>query len=135
MRVVADSHTLIWYLFGDPDQRLSTTAREALEEAENTDGIAVSVASILDIWYVTQTRLVLSTEQLASIVEVLNDPAQGLDAVPVTLSVAAAFQEIPLQTLRDPWDRLITATAKALDVPLVTRDDKIRTSGLIETIW
>ena len=54
MRVVADSHTLIWYLFGDPDQRLSQTAREVLAEAENTDGIAVSVASILDIWYVTQ---------------------------------------------------------------------------------
>jgi PIN domain nuclease of toxin-antitoxin system len=81
VRVVADSHTLIWYLFGDPDQRLSATAREALEEAENTDGIAVSVASILDIWYVTQTRQVLSTEQLAAIVELLNDPAQGLKSL------------------------------------------------------
>jgi PIN domain nuclease of toxin-antitoxin system len=135
VRVVADSHTLIWYLFGDPDQRLSQTAREALEEAENTDGIAVSVASILDIWYVTQTRQVLSTEQLAGIVELLNDPAQGLEAVPITMPVATAFQEIPLVSLRDPWDRLITATAKALDVPLVTRDDKIRNSELVETIW
>ena len=135
MKVVADSHTLIWYLFGDPDQRLSQTARQALEEAENTDGIAVSVASVLDIWYVTQTRQVLSTEQLAEIVELLNDPAQGLEAVPITMPVAAAFQEIPLVSLRDPWDRLITATAKALDVPLVTRDDKIRNSELVETIW
>jgi PIN domain nuclease of toxin-antitoxin system len=135
VRVVADSHTLIWYLFGDPERRLSPAAREALGEAENTDGIAVSVASVLDIWYVTQTRQVLSTEQLTAIVELLNDPAQGLEAVPITLPVAAAFQEIPLESLRDPWDRLITATAKALDVPLVTRDDKIRNSELIETIW
>ncbi len=78
MRVVADSHTLIWYLFGDPDRRLSATAREVLAAAEITDGIAVSVASVLDIWYVTQTRQVLNTEQLTAIVELLNDRGQGL---------------------------------------------------------
>jgi PIN domain nuclease of toxin-antitoxin system len=135
VRVVADSHTLIWYLFGDPDQRLSPAARDALGEAENTGGIAVSVASVLDIWYVTQTRQVLSSEQLASIVELLGSPTSALDAVPITLDVAAAFEEIPLESLRDPWDRLITATAKAFDLPLVTRDDRIRSSGLVETVW
>jgi PIN domain nuclease of toxin-antitoxin system len=58
-----------------------------------------------------------------------------MSAVPIALPVAAAFQEIPLQSLRDPWDRLITATTKSLDLPLVTRDEKIRDSGLVETIW
>ncbi|MEA2494004.1 MAG: hypothetical protein QOJ29_1915, partial [Thermoleophilaceae bacterium] len=37
--------------------------------------------------------------------------------------------------LTDPWDRFIVATAKALALPLVTRDAAIRDSNLIETIW
>ena len=49
MRVVADTHALVWYLLGDPDRRLSPAAITALEQAESTDGIAVSVASVVDL--------------------------------------------------------------------------------------
>ncbi len=51
------------------------------------------------------------------------------------MAVAAAFVRIPLEPLRDPYDRLILATAMALAVPLITRDNKIRQSGLVTTIW
>jgi predicted nucleic acid-binding protein len=37
--------------------------------------------------------------------------------------------------LRDPIDCLIAATALANDAPLVTKDDRIRKSGVVETIW
>lgn len=49
MRVVADSHILIFYLFV-PD-RLSEPALEALGEAEDTDGIVVAAATLGDLWY------------------------------------------------------------------------------------
>jgi PIN domain nuclease of toxin-antitoxin system len=42
---------------------------------------------------------------------------------------------IPRSLLTDPWDRFIVATAKALAVPLVTRDERIRSANLVETIW
>lgn len=51
------------------------------------------------------------------------------------MDVATAAERIPLDQLRDPYDRLILATAIALDVPLVTRDNKIRRLNLVETIW
>ena len=35
---------------------------------------------------------------------------------------------------RDPADRIIVATARALDVPLLTRDKQIRSSGLVQ-LW
>ena len=54
---------------------------------------------------------------------------------PVTLEVAAAFQRIPRDSLGDPWDRFISATAMALELPLVTRDRKITELDLGETIW
>ncbi len=49
MRVVADSHVLIFYLF--TPIRLSDPALEALGEAEDDAGIVVSAATLGDLWY------------------------------------------------------------------------------------
>lgn len=53
MSVVADSHAIFWYVQGSA--RLSPAAADALMEAEQGDGIVVSVATLVDLWYVTQT--------------------------------------------------------------------------------
>ena len=135
MRVVADTHALLWYLLDDPDRRLSPDARTALEQAESTNGIAVSVASVVDLWYVIRTRGTFTDDQLDQVLRLLRDPETSLEAEPITLDVAAAFRQIHRDALGDPWDRFITATAVALDLPLVTRDRRIRESGLVETIW
>ena len=52
-RVVADSHAIHWYVQGS--DRLSDDAASALASAEAGGGIVVSVATIVDLWYVTQT--------------------------------------------------------------------------------
>jgi PIN domain nuclease of toxin-antitoxin system len=135
VRVVADTHALVWYLLDDPDRRLSPDARTALEQAESINGIAVSVASVVDLWYVTRTRGTFTDDQLNEVLGLLRDPKTSLEAEPITLDVTAAFRQIPRDALGDPWDRFITATAMALDLPLVTRDRRIRESGLVETIW
>jgi PIN domain nuclease of toxin-antitoxin system len=49
--------------------------------------------------------------------------------------VADAFTSIDRAAIADPWDRLIVATALALEIPLVTRDQAIQRSGVVETIW
>ena len=48
MRVVADSHAIYWYLIRP--QQLSDVALEALGEAEDTDGIAVSALTMPELW-------------------------------------------------------------------------------------
>ncbi|WP_167760861.1 type II toxin-antitoxin system VapC family toxin [Geodermatophilus sp. DF01-2] len=135
MRVVADTHALVWYLLDDPDRRLSPAALVALEDAESTDGISVSVASVVDLWYVVRTRGTFTDDQLGQVVGLLRDPESPLEVEPITLEVAAAFQEIPRDRLGDPWDRFITAAAMALGLPLVTRDRRITELGFVETIW
>jgi PIN domain nuclease of toxin-antitoxin system len=135
VRVVADTHALVWYLLDDPDRRLSSAALAALEEAESTDGVAVSVASVVDLWYVIRTRGTFTDDQLNQVVRLLRDPQSPLDAEPITLEVTAAFRQIPRDALGDPWDRFITATAMALELPLVTRDRRITELRLVETIW
>lgn len=74
MRVVADSHALIWYLLDDPDGRLSPAAIEALEAAETSDGIVMSVATTVDLYYVVHARGALPPEVLTALRRLVNDP-------------------------------------------------------------
>jgi hypothetical protein len=50
VKVLADSHAIIWQSQCSPE--LSEVAADALLEAEETDGVVVSVASLIDLWYV-----------------------------------------------------------------------------------
>lgn len=132
MRLVADSHVALWYANGSP--RLSTAARGALIGAEEDGGIVISVATLIDLWYVTQTTQGVTSADLDGLrAGMLASPA--VELYPIDLAVSDAYIGLDRALLRDPWDRLIVATALALDVPLATRDGAIRASGLVPTIW
>jgi PIN domain nuclease of toxin-antitoxin system len=132
VRVLADSHTIIWQSQRSPE--LSEDAADALLEAEETDGVVVSVASLTDLWYVTQTTKAVTEADLAELRKTMSASPE-LSLYPINEDVADTTTEIPLDVLRDPWDRFIVATAKVLDVSLVTKDRAIRDSGLVPTIW
>ena len=54
---------------------------------------------------------------------------------PITPTIAALATQFPEDYSHDPADRLIGATARAEGLALVTRDDRIRSSPLLKTIW
>jgi predicted nucleic acid-binding protein len=62
--------------------------------------------------------------------------AERVDEVlaPLDRRVAEATRRIRREEVPDMPDRIIAATALALDLPLVTRDGKIRAAD-IQTIW
>lgn len=96
--------------------------------------MVVSVASLVDLWYVTQTtRRVTAAHLTALRTTLLSSAAYVLQ--PIDLAVADATTAIARDTLTDPWDRFIVGTAQALDLPFVTRDDAIRGAGLVPTVW
>lgn len=132
MRVVADSHAIVWYVQGS--SRLTETGNVALAASEQSDGIVVSVATLVDLWYVTQTTHAVSVDDLSRLRAKLG-ASTNVDIHGIDVAVADAFTLTPRTLLTDPWDRFIVATAKALSLPLVTRDAAIRDSNLIETIW
>ena len=53
----------------------------------------------------------------------------------ISPEIAALAVQFPEDYSRDPADRLIGATARAEGWPLVTRDQAMRASPLIRTIW
>jgi len=49
--------------------------------------------------------------------------------------VASSLAKIPRLTVPELPDRIIAATALYLNLPLVTKDYKIRSLSVIQTIW
>lgn len=59
----------------------------------------------------------------------------GVEVREITPTIAALSIQFPEDFPKDPGDRLIAATARAEGLPLVTRDERIRSSPLLKTIW
>ena len=134
MRVVADSHVLIFYLF--TPIRLSDPALEALGEAEDDAGIVVSAATLGDLWYASHKTGAnsLAPGAFESLRRTLLDPATNFDVVPVTADTMTYFDRVPIIELADPFDRFILATAAQLGLPLVTADRAISKTGAVPVI-
>ncbi|HVR75063.1 MAG TPA: PIN domain-containing protein, partial [Planctomycetota bacterium] len=55
--------------------------------------------------------------------------------VPVDNRIAVLSTRLPGFRSRDPADRIIVATARTLDEPIVTKDASLRACSLVRTIW
>ena len=58
-----------------------------------------------------------------------------LHAVGITAEIAARSVAFPRTYPSDPADRIIGATAKVLNYPLATRDEPIKRSRAVPTLW
>jgi len=131
--VVADTHTLIWYIFELP--RLSPAALTALEQAVNQgNSIYFSAITIVEISYLIE-RGRLAGEVLTRVLNAADDPNVGILLAPLDRNISATIQQIDRATVPDMPDRIIAATALSLSLPLVTRDAKIQALTTIQTIW
>ena len=60
---------------------------------------------------------------------------EGVIIRPITPEIAALGTQFPEDYPHDPADRIIGGTARAEGLTLVTRDERIRRSPLIRTLW
>lgn len=130
--VVADTHAFIWYV--QNDRRLSSAAGEAMDAAvAANDPIFVSAATAVELRYLAD-KGTLSEDEYRWYLMTL-EKAVAAELAPVDLDVARAVELVPRNDVPDPFDRMIAATAVALQVPLVTADRKLRKLDAVETIW
>lgn len=116
MRVLLDSHTLLWWLFDDPS--LPESARRVIRNPENE--IFVSSASAWEIS--TKYRLGKLPEAGES---VDNLPAllrqARMETLSITLEHALAAGSLP-GPHRDPFDRMLIAQSRLEEMPVMTSD-------------
>ncbi len=116
MRVLLDTHALLWWLFNDP--KLSQHARELIKEPGNT--VLMSSASAWEI--ATKYRLGKLPEagEVAQNLPELLRMAR-IDVLPISVEHALAAGHLP-GPHRDPFDRMLIAQAQLERIPIITTD-------------
>lgn len=128
MRLLLDTHALLWWLAGD--DALSPRARKAIGAANNE--VFVSAASAWEV--ATKARLgklpgagPLGTDFLGTI------RAQGFQPLDITVAHAQAAGSLP-DKHRDPFDRMLAVQARDERMALVSRESFFTRHG-VTRVW
>lgn len=128
---VTDTHPLVFHL--TRSRSLSPRAASIFEACEARRAIVyVPTVVLWELCLLIRVGKVHIEKPVRMLCQALfGNPAYQ----PLTLdveTVTMAYEERPND---DPFDGLIAASARALDLPLITRDGALRDWGRIRTVW
>lgn len=128
MRLLLDTHALLWWL--DGDRRLSRRARTQLHDVDN-----VVLVSAVSAWEITTKARI---GKLPGALEVAEDVAgavasQGFTALDISILHAQRAGRLP-GGHRDPFDRMLIAQAQLEDVPIVSNETVFDAYG-VSRVW
>jgi PIN domain nuclease of toxin-antitoxin system len=131
--IVLDTHTLLWWVEGDPN-KLSARVKREIESERAVGGVVVSSITAWEIaLLVSRRRLGLSADVDLWLAKI--ERVDGLRFAPVDTLIAVAAVNLPGTLHRDPADRIIVATARHFGAALVTGDEQLRAYPHVRTIW
>lgn len=128
IKYLLDTHTFVWATLDRP--RLSAKARRLIETT-GPGGIGISAAVVIELGYLIHLDAIEFDGRPS---DVFAGPLANTPQIPISLSIALAAPALGLPH-KDPYDRLIVATARELGVPLITKDGNITNSGLVRVVW
>ena len=130
-RAVTDTHTLLFHASGSP--ALGRRAAAHLDACERQQALTyVPLAVIWEICLLARaSRINLRRSVRDFFADLFSSPAYHA----VDLTAEQVYLADELRFTRDPFDALIVATARSLELPLLTRDGAIRESGTVRVIW
>lgn len=116
MRLLLDTHALLWWLDGDPS--LAQAARHAI--ADETNEVFVSAASA---WEITTKHRLGKLPGAAAVAADVGGclASQGFVALPISLAHGERAGALP-GPHRDPFDRMLIAQAMLEDLVLVSNE-------------
>jgi len=126
-----DSHIVLWVAF-DPERLSKRAASEIREARARGEALAISAATLYE-FALTVARGRVNTS--LSLDHLLGELPSLFEVLPLTAEVAASAATMPVGFPRDPFDRIIAATALINGLQLITADREIRKSQVVSTIW
>ncbi len=128
MRALLDTHAVLWAAEGDA--RLGTSAAELLRTLKTGEGV-ISDITLLEIAMLAKKgRIRLSVPAG----EYLRGIQRNYPPLMISSEIAAMATDLELPH-GDPFDRIIVASARHHELPLLTRDKNIFASGLVRVVW
>ena len=122
-----DTHTALWYFKGD--EKLSKTAYEIIYNSSNP--IFLSIASAWELTIKIGLGKLKFTGKSADFFRLAED--DDITILPIKPSHLTALETLPM-IHRDPFDRLLIATALAEEMTLITVDENIQQYE-VSQIW
>lgn len=116
LRLLLDTHALIWWLAGD--EALSRRAREAIEDEGNS--VAVSAASAMEVATKFRIGKLPDAALLAQNFEAIIAD-QGFAELAITVDHALRAGEMNIAH-KDPFDRFLIAQAQSEDMVLISNE-------------
>jgi PIN domain nuclease of toxin-antitoxin system len=119
MRCLLDTHTAFWYFAGIPE--LSLKAKAAIENSGNEIYV-----SIISAWEIAIKRsLERGKTSLCGVAEFLDEiAAGGFELLTLEPHHVRTVEALPYHH-RDPFDRLLIATAIAEDMTFISADENV----------
>ena len=128
---VTDSHALLFHAAGGG--RLGKRAAAVFKRCENREAIIYVPAAV--VWECSLLaragRINLRRTVRAFFDDLFSNPAYQ----PQDLTADQVFLADEMRYSRDPFDPLICAAARSLELPLISRDIQIRASGTVTVLW
>jgi len=120
--ILLDTNAFIWLVSGESS--LGSNSRETIEKACDEGAARISGITLWEIsMLVDKSRISLEMETLVWVQTALGHTGVGLEPINPVIAVEAG--RLPGNIHGDPADRIIIATARFLDCPLLTTDRKI----------
>jgi PIN domain nuclease of toxin-antitoxin system len=134
--VLLDTHIWVW-LVGDVPRQIGPRTRRRLARATGANALSVSVASAFEIAALhTAGRLQFTQPVERWIRESI--ARSGFRVLNVDRDISIDAGLVPESALPDPLDRVLVATARDRDLPMVTRDRAIleyaQRTGLVQVV-
>lgn len=123
MRLLLDTHALLWYLEGNP--ALTRRQRDLIVNADNE--VYISMASLWEIAVKISDGKLKISRSLTDLLEQLT--AQSIDILHIAPGHVLQIATLPLHH-SDPFDRMIVAQAKVEFLPIITASPELGLYGV-----
>jgi PIN domain nuclease of toxin-antitoxin system len=130
---VTDTHSIVWHLTNS--RKLSKRASQIFRAADEGRAQVLVPAIVLVEAVFIADRQRMSAELVDWLFDLRENEIESYQLVPLNQRTVQHIRDFGPAAVPELADRIIAATARALNLPLLTADPTISESDLVQVVW